>query len=98
MAYQSEYEKYRGLRAVILTRVSTAPQAKNFSHAAQDRGVREDIIEPLMLNVIETINDTYAGLDYQYREALDRILYMAERGKFDVLCMDVLDRGSDEKR
>lgn len=97
MVYQPEYEKYRGLRALILTRVSTAPQAKRFSHAAQERGVREDIIEPLMLYVVHTINDTYSGLDYQYREALDRILQMAEQGEFDVLCMDVLDRGLGRK-
>lgn len=97
MVYQPEYEKYRGLRALILTRVSTAPQAKKFSHAAQERGVREDIVQPLMLYVIDTINDTYTGLDYQYREALDRILHMAEQGEFDVLCMDVLDRGLGRK-
>ncbi len=78
MVYQQEYEQYRGLRALILTRVSTAPQAKKFSHAAQERGVREDITGPLMQYVVNVINDTYSGLDYQYREALDRILHMAE--------------------
>ncbi len=97
MVYQPEHEKYRGLRALILTRVSTEKQAKKFSHAAQERGVREDIIEPVMLHVVDVIHDTYTGLEYQYREALDRILHMAERGEFDVLCMDVLDRGLGRK-
>ena len=97
MVYQSEYEKYQGLRALILTRVSSVPQAKKFSHAAQERGVRADIIEPNMLYVVDVIRDTYTGLEYQYREALDRILHMAERGEFDVLCMDVLDRGLGRK-
>lgn len=97
MVYQSEYKKYRGLRALILTRVSTAKQAKRFSHTAQERGVREDIIEPNMLYVVDVIRDTYTGLDYQYREALDRILHMAEQKEFGVLCMDVLDRGLGRK-
>jgi len=97
MVYQSEYEKYRGLRALILTRVSTGLQAKKFSPAAQERNVRQDIIEPIMLHVIDVIRDTYTGLDYQYREVLDRILRMAERKEFDVLCMDVLDRGLGRK-
>lgn len=97
MVYQPGYEKYRGLRALILTRVSTGVQAKRFGHAAQERGVREDIIEPIMLYVVDVIRDTYTGLEYQYREALDRILRMAEQGEFDVLCMDVLDRGLGRK-
>jgi hypothetical protein len=97
MVYQPEYGKYRGQRALILTRVSTGVQAKRFGHAAQERGVREDIIEPNMLYVVDVIRDTYTGLEYQYREALDRILRMAERGEFDVLCMDVLDRGLGRK-
>jgi site-specific DNA recombinase len=93
MVYQPEYEQYRGLRGLILTRVSTGPQAKKFSPAAQERNVRRDITTPLMIQVVGVIHDTYTGLEYQYREALDRILGMAERGEFDVLCMDVLDRG-----
>ncbi len=97
MVYQPRYEKYQGLRALILTRVSTGPQEKKFSHASQERGVREDITNPLMLHVIDVIHDTYTGLDYQYREALDRILCMAEQREFDVLCMDVLDRGLGRK-
>ena len=97
MVYQPEYEKYRGLRGLILTRVSTGMQAKKFGHAAQERNVRTDITDPIMIHVIDVIHDTYTGLEYQYREALDRILHMAERGEFDVLCMDVLDRGLGRK-
>lgn len=41
--------------------------------------------------------DTYSGLEYRYRKALDDILEIAERGEFDVLCMDVLDRGLGRK-
>ncbi len=97
MVYQSDYEKYRGLRALILTRVSSETQAKKFGHAAQERGVRADITSPLMQQVVDVIHDTYTGLEYQYREALDRILHMAEQKEFDVLCMDVLDRGLGRK-
>jgi hypothetical protein len=39
------------------------------------------------------IHYTYSGLEYRYRKALEYILEMAERQEFDVLCMDVLDRG-----
>jgi len=91
---------YRGLRALLLTRVSTAEQAKHYSHDAQERKVRERIIEPFGLTLDEErhiIHDTYSGLEYRYREALERILDMAERGEFDVLCMDVLDRGLGRK-
>ena len=92
---------YRGLRALILTRVSTAEQEKRYSHAEQERSVREKLIEPLGLRIVDEerhiIHDTYTGLEYRYREALERILEMAERGEFDVLCMDVLDRGMGRK-
>ncbi len=98
MVYQQEYEKYRGLRGVILTRVSTGIQATRFSPAAQERNVRRDITTPIMIQVIDVIHSTYTGLEYQYNEALDRILQMAERGEFDVLCMDVLDRGLGRKK
>jgi hypothetical protein len=53
-------------------------QEKKYSHAAQERHI---------------IHDTYTGLEYRYRETLARILEMAEQGEFDLLCMDVLDRG-----
>ena len=92
---------YRGKRALILTRVSTAMQEKKYSHAAQERSVREKLIEPLGLRIVDEekyiIHDTYTGLEYRYREALEHILEMAERGEFDLLCMDVLDRGLGRK-
>jgi len=91
-----EYEKYRGLRALLLTRVSTPGQ----SHDAQERVIREKLIEPFALSLDEerhVIHDTYTGLEYRYRAALDDILRMAERREFDVLCLDVLDRGLGRK-
>jgi hypothetical protein len=92
---------YRGKRALILTRVSSETQKQKYGHSAQERGVREKIVAALGMYVADTekhiIHDTYTGLDYQYREALDRILRMAENGEFDVLCMDVLDRGLGRK-
>lgn len=92
-----QYEKYRGKRALILTRVSGKLQAQRYGHPAQERQIREDLITPLELRILDEekfiIHDTYSGLEYKYREALGRILEMAERGEFDVLCMEVLDRG-----
>jgi site-specific DNA recombinase len=91
-----DYEKYRGMRALLLTRVSTGSQ----SHDAQERVIRELLIEAFQLRLNEerhVIHDTYTGLDYRYREALDDILNMAERREFDVLCLDVLDRGLGRK-
>ncbi len=93
---QRLYGKYRGLRALLLTRVSTPSQ----SHDAQERVMREKLIEPLALQLDEerhVIHDTYTGLEYRYRAALDDILRMAERREFDVLCLDVLDRGLGRK-
>ncbi len=97
MQNHSDRPDYRGLRALILTRVSTVKQQENNSHAAQERQVREKLIIPLGLRIMDEkkhiIHDTYSGLEYRYRKALDDILEMAERGEFDLLCMDVLDRG-----
>jgi len=93
----NDTSQYRGKRALILTRVSTPKQEEKYSHAAQLRQVREKLIIPLGLRVVDEkkhiIHDTYSGLEYRYRKALDDILEMAERQEFDVLCMDVLDRG-----
>jgi site-specific DNA recombinase len=100
MENHSDRSPYRGLRALLLTRVSTAEQEKKYSHAAQERQVREKLIEPLGLRLDEEhhiIHDTYTGLEYRYRKALDTILTLAEQGEFDVLCMDVLDRGLGRK-
>jgi DNA invertase Pin-like site-specific DNA recombinase len=93
---QHDYEKYRGLRAFLLTRVSSPGQ----SHDAQERVIREKLIRPLGLILDEerhVIHDTYTGLEYRYRAALDDILRMAERQEFDLLCLDVLDRGLGRK-
>ncbi len=85
-----EYEKYRGLRGLMLTRVSTGSQ----SHAAQERVMREGIIEPLEIVVDDrVVHDTYTGLDYRYRKALDDIIRRAERKEFEVLCVEAIDRG-----
>lgn len=101
MANTADMSDYRGKRALILTRVSTARQEEKYSHAAQERKVREKLIAPLGLYIVDearhVIRDTYSGLEYRYREALERILEMAERQEFDVLCMDVLDRGLGRK-
>src|SRR6266568_5465002 len=93
-------EDYQGLRAVLLTRVSTPQQEEMYSHTWQEMQIREKLIEPLGLRLNEErhiIRDTYSGLEYRDREALDKILVMAERGEFDVLCMEVLDRGLGRK-
>ena len=59
--------------------------------------MREKLIISLGLRIVDEkkhiIHDTYSGLEYRYRKALEDILEMAERQEFDVLCMDVLDRG-----
>jgi len=92
---------YRGQRALILTRVSTETQKKKYGHPAQERKVREELVRALGMYLPDeerfVIHSTYTGLDYQYNEALDRILQMAENDEFDVLCMDVLDRGLGRK-
>ncbi len=91
---------YRGLRALLLTRVSGGKQEEMYGHTWQEMQTRKLLIEPLGLQLDEAhhiIRDTYSGLEYRYREALDIILAMAERGEFDVLCMEVLDRGLGRK-
>ena len=93
--------KYRGMRGLLLTRVSTEEQAKKYSHDAQERKIRQLLIEPLGIRIMDEerhiVHDTYTGLEYRYRQALEDILEMAEHGEFDVLLMDVLDRGLGRK-
>src|SRR5438876_4298374 len=89
---QGDNSQYDGKRALLLTRVSTPEQEKMFGHTWQEMEIRKKIILPLHLTLDEerhVIHDTYSGLEYRYREALDTILAMAERGEFDVLCMEV---------
>src|SRR6266702_1316574 len=92
---------YRGMRGLLLTRVSTEEQAKKYSHDAQERKIRQLLIEPLGIRIMDEkrhiVHDTYTGLEYRYRQALEDILEKAERGEFDVLLMDVLDRGLGRK-
>ncbi|HMC99798.1 MAG TPA: recombinase family protein, partial [Ferruginibacter sp.] len=92
---------YQGMRGLLLTRVSTEEQAKKYSHDAQERKIRQLLIEPLGIRIMDEkrhiVHDTYTGLEYRYRQALEDILEKAERGEFDVLLMDVLDRGLGRK-
>src|SRR5258707_2559748 len=92
---------YRGKRLLILTRVSTQMQGKNFSHSAQERHVRAEFVAGLGMYIADeerhVVHSNYTGLEYQYNEALDRILKMAADGEFDVFGMDVLDRGLGRK-
>ncbi|MFL5658267.1 MAG: recombinase family protein, partial [Ktedonobacteraceae bacterium] len=95
MAYQSEYEKYRGKRALMLLRVSTKEQEKGFGWAAQEMEIRKHLIDPLELvlnNDTHILRDTYTGLEFKERPVLDRILELAQERTFDVLVTDVLDR------
>ncbi len=90
------YGKYRGLRGLLLTRVSTGSQ----SHEAQERVIRELLFDLIGLELDEErhiVHSAYTGLEYRYHQALDDILRMAERHEFDVLCIDVLDRGLGRK-
>jgi hypothetical protein len=53
MQNNTDKSDYRGKRALILTRVSTAEQEKKYSHAAQERTVREKLIERLGLRIVD---------------------------------------------
>lgn len=91
---------YRGQRALMLLRVSTPKQEEMFGFASQERQIRENLINPLGLQLDELrhiIKDTYTGLEFRDRKALHDILAMANNKEFDVLVMDVLDRGLGRK-
>ncbi len=91
----NENRNYRGMRALILLRVSTPEQEKGFGWQSQEREIREKLIEPLGLRVDNErhiIRDTYTGLEFKERAALDRILEIAGRGEIDIVATDVLDR------
>src|SRR6266852_5159420 len=86
---------YTGKRALMLLRVSTPVQEQMYGWPSQERSIRTKLIEPLGLLLDEErhiLRDTYTGLEFKERPALDRILEMAERQEFDVVVMDVLDR------
>ena len=101
MQRNTDKPDYRGMRALMLTRVSTPEQEKMYGHTWQEMEIRKKLIEPLGLRIVDEerhiIHDTYSGLDFKNREVLIRILEMAERGEFDVLVMEVLDRGLGRK-
>src|SRR5437764_13346895 len=89
---QGDNSQYHGLRALLLTRVSTPEQEKMYGHTWQEMQIRKKLIQPLGLRLDEErhiIHDTYSGLEYRYREALDLILELAERREIDVVCMEV---------
>ena len=87
---------YRGKRGVVLLRVSTEEQEKKYGFPSQLRSIREKLIEPLGIRILDEekyiIRDTYTGMEFRERAELAKILEMAKRREFDVLVMDVLDR------
>ncbi len=90
-----ENSEYEGKRALMLLRVSTPEQEKGFGWPAQEKEIRKKLIEPIGLKLDEDrhiIRDTYTGLEFRDRPALQQILEMARRGEFDILTTDVLDR------
>ncbi len=91
----NQNQDYMGKRALMLLRVSTPEQEKGFGWPAQESEIRKKLLEPLGLRLDEDrhiIRDTYTGLEFRERPALDRILEMAQRHEFDLLVTDVLDR------
>lgn len=92
---QNETSDYRGKRALMLLRVSTPEQEKGFGWASQEKEIRRKLIVPLGLRFDEErhiIRDTYTGLEFRERPALEDIIARAQRGEFDILVTDVLDR------
>lgn len=89
---------YRGTRAIVLLRVSTEEQEKHFGFPSQLQQIREKLIEPLKLKVDPNhiIEDTYTGLEFKEREALARVLALADQygdpKKPILLVSDRLDR------
>ena len=88
----NQYEQYKGMRVLLMTRVSTPKQEEGYGHPAQEQACREKLIDPLNLKVVHTIRDTYSGLEFEERKALDEILQSAKHKEFDLLIVDVLDR------
>jgi site-specific DNA recombinase len=92
------YEQYRGMRGLLLTRVSTGVQEEKYSHTWQERQVRKLLVEPLAIQLDgRIVRYTYTGLEYVYNEALEEVLRRAQNGEFDLLLMEVLDRGLGRK-
>lgn len=95
MIVNQDYD-YRGKRGLVLLRVSTEEQEKKYGFPSQLRSIREKLIEPLGIRILDEEKyikrDTYTGMEFREREVLTEILEMAKRHEFDVLVMDVLDR------
>lgn len=93
---QNQVYDYRGKRGLILLRVSTEEQEKKYGFPSQLRSIREKIIEPRGIRILDEEKfikrDTYTGMEFRERQVLTDILEMAKRREFDVLIMDVLDR------
>src|SRR2546423_1358308 len=89
---EHRYEQYRGLLALEFLRVSTPLQEQMYGFARQHQAVQGDLTDPLELEVIQTVRDSYTGLEFQMHEALDLILRLAKQKKYKVLIMDTLER------
>lgn len=87
-----QYEQYRGMRTLLLTRVSTPKQEEGYGHPAQEQECRKKLIEPLALNVIDIVRSAHSGLEIIEQEVLAEILRRAKHQEFDLLIIDVLDR------
>jgi DNA invertase Pin-like site-specific DNA recombinase len=87
---QPNYEKYTGLRALEFLRVSRPEQEEMYGWPRQHAEVKKKLIDPLGLKVIDTIKDSYTGLEFQERNSLDEALRRAP--EYDLLIMDMLDR------
>ncbi len=85
-------EQYRGKRALEFLRVSTPEQMKSFGWPRQHAAIQEKLIDPLDLRVVDTIKDSYTGLDFQIHAALDEALIKAKKREYDLLLVDMLDR------
>jgi DNA invertase Pin-like site-specific DNA recombinase len=90
--YEYPHEQYRGMRTLLLTRVSTPKQEEGYGHPAQEQEARKKLIDPLNLDVVDIIRIAHSGLDFLEDEEAEEILRRAKRGEFDLLTMDVLDR------
>src|SRR5205085_5760928 len=92
---QGHGSPYFGKRALMFLRVSSIRQEDKYGLPAQEKEIREKLIQPLGLVLDEEkhiIRDTHTGLEFRQHKALNDILAMAKRHEFDVVVMDVLDR------
>jgi DNA invertase Pin-like site-specific DNA recombinase len=90
--FEHPYEQYRGMRALLLTRVSTPLQEEGYGHPSQEQEARKHLIDPLDLDVVDIIRITYSGLDFLDDEEAEEIIRRAKHQEFELLVMDVLDR------